>query len=147
MATLSGIITPSNILTTTNTATLTNKTLTSPAINSPTVTADGYTQIADATLATGTHTFNYANGSMQQLTATGDITIAFSNFPSGSVASFIIDAVNWGDYTITHPAGLLFAAGTAPTYTSGGTDRLLVVKDKDDQFSLFIIGQAIAVAS
>jgi len=103
-----------------------------------------YQQIADASLGTGTHTFNYASGDMQQLTATGNITIAFSGFPTGSVASMIIDAVNWGAWTITFPAGLIFDAATAPTFTAVGIDRLLVLKDKDDIYSMFIIGQGIA---
>lgn len=38
MATLSGIITPTNITTATNTQTLTNKTLTSPTITTPVIT-------------------------------------------------------------------------------------------------------------
>lgn len=44
MATLSGIITPTNITTATNTQTLTNKTLTSPAITTPTITSPVVTQ-------------------------------------------------------------------------------------------------------
>lgn len=124
-------------VTLTGVQTLTNKTL----------GVSSYTQIADASLGTGTHTFDYSAGDMQQLTATGDITIAFSNFVTGEVCTMIIDAVNWGDYTITHPAAMLFAAGTAPTYTVGGTDRLMIVKDKDDIYSLFIIGQAVGVVA
>jgi len=80
---------------------------------------------------------------MQQLTATGNITIAFSNMPSGGVSGFIIDAVNWGAYTITHPAGMLFAGGTAPNYTASGTDRLLVTKDKDGVYTLTVVARDI----
>ena len=100
-----------------------------------------YAQIADASLGTGTHTFAYASGDMQQLTATGNITLATSGFITGAVCSMIIDAVNWGAHTITHPATWLFAAGTAPTYTAAGTDRLLLLKDKDDLYTLHVIGQ------
>jgi len=107
------------------------------------ITDSSYVQIADATLGTGTHTFNYASGDMQQLTATGNITLATSNFVTGAVCSMIIDAVNFGAYTITHPAAWLFAAGTAPTYTAAGTDRLLLLKDKDEIITLHVIGQDI----
>jgi hypothetical protein len=84
---------------------------------------------------------------MQQLTATGDITLAFSNFPTGYVASFFIDAVNWGAHTILYPAGILFPLGTAPSYTASGTDRLMVIKDADEAYSLFVIGFDIKVVT
>lgn len=117
------------------------------SLTAMTIQTAAYVQIADASIASGTHTFNYSSGDMQQLTATGDITLAFSNFPTGKVASMIIDAVNWGAHTITHPAGLLFEYGLAPPYTASGIDRLLVIKDKDNVYSLSIVGQDIKVAS
>ena len=115
-------------------------------MNGGTLDNQSVRQIADASLSSGTYTFNYANGDMQQLTATGSITIAFSNFPS-DVAGFIIDAVNWGSYTITHPAGMYFASGEAPEYTASGTDRLLVTKDKDDVYTLTVIAKDIKVVA
>lgn len=120
---------------------------TAQTVSNKTLKLSSYTQIADASCGTGTHVFDYSAGDMQQLTATGNITIAFSNFVPGKVCTMIIDAVNWGNYIITHPAAMLFAAGTAPTYTAGGTDRLMVVKDKDDIYSLFVVGQAVAVVA
>ena len=106
-----------------------------------------YTQIADASLGTGTHTFNYAAGDMQQLTATADITIAFSNFTAGKVCTMIIDAVNWGAWTITKPAGMLFSDAEEPGMTAVGTDRVVVIKDKDDVYSFFVVGAAIAAVA
>ena len=102
-----------------------------------------YAQIADASLATGTHTFDYSAGDMQQLTATGNITLAATGFIASNVCSMIIDAVNFGAHTITHPAAWLFAAGTAPVYTVSGTDRLILIKDKDDIYTLIVSGQDI----
>jgi hypothetical protein len=98
----------------------------------------GFQQIADASLGTGTHTFDYSNGDMQQLTATGSITLAVSNFPSGKVCSMIIDAVNFGAHVITHPAAWLFASGLAPAYSVSGTDRLILLKDKDNAYTLHV---------
>lgn len=106
-----------------------------------------YDQIADATISTGTHTFNYSLGDMQQVTATGDFTLAFSNFPAGKISSMIIDAINFGAHTITHPATMIFTAGIAPYYTVAGTDRLMVIKDKDEVYSLFVIGRNIKVVA
>jgi hypothetical protein len=111
--------------------------------NNKTFNGSCYRQIEDITLGVGTHTFNYSNGDMQQLTATGDITIAFSNFTSGKVCAMVVDAVNWGAYTITLPSGLLFSNGTLPSFTQDGKDRLIIIKDKDDIYSMFVVGQAI----
>jgi len=103
--------------------------------------ASSVRQIADASLGTGTHTFNYTNGDMQQLTATGDITIAFSNLVASNVSGMIVDAINWGAHTILLPAGIQYAAGVAPAFTAVGTDRLLFLSDKDAVLALHIIGQ------
>ena len=104
-------------------------------------------QIADASAATGTYTFDYAQGDMQQLTATGNISIAFTNFPVGKVTTFIIDAVDWGTHVVSFDSGILFAKGKVPVFSSGGTDRLVVVKDKDEVFSLFMVGTGIATVA
>ncbi len=95
-------------------------------------------QITDASPATTTtHTFNYTNGDMQQITcpAAGTLTIAFSNFPTGDVAGFIIDLVNGGNCTITWPT-MIKAGGAFPTFTTAGTDRMIVVSDKDGVLAL-----------
>ena len=105
------------------------------------ITASSYNQLADASLGSGTHTFNFGNGDMQQLTVTGDITLAFSGFVAGKVCTMIVDLVNAGSWTLTYPAGIIFADKTAPTYTATGTDRVMIVKDKDNVYSLFVIGQ------
>ncbi len=105
-----------------------------------TILASSYTQIDDASLGTGTHTFDYSLGDMQQLTVTGDITLAFSNFTSGKVCSMVLDLIDAGDWTITLPSSILFDSGTKPTFTSSGTDRLCIFKDKDEVYSLFVLG-------
>ncbi len=100
-----------------------------------------YRQAADAN-ATGAVTLDYAAGDVVQLTMTGAITgFTTSNFISGEVCSIVIDAVDWGNasYSVAHPAAWLFAAGTAPEYTAGGTDRLVLYKNKDDVFTLHIV--------
>lgn len=114
-------------------------------INGTSLEATSVRQAADASLGTGTHTFDYSASDMQQLTATGDITVEFSNFVSGEVSAFTVDAVDWGAHTITLPAGLLFASGTAPAFTVSGTDRFLFLNDKDDVLTLHVVGQALAV--
>jgi len=102
-----------------------------------------YNQIADISIESGTHSFDFAQGDMQQLTITGPITLAFSNFIAGQICVFLVDAINWGAFTITHPAGTLFAGGAAPTYTVAGTDRLAIIKDKDDLYTITVLAQDI----
>jgi len=101
------------------------------------VLQSSYNQIAD-TNATGTYTFDYSLGDAQKVTATGDFTLAFSNLVTGKVCFFNIEAVNWGDYTITLPTGIRFADSTLPTFTSGGTDELIIKKDDDEVFTMFV---------
>ena len=103
------------------------------------VVQSAYNQIADASIASGTYTFNFANGDMQQLTATGNFTVAFSNFIAGKVCTMLIDAVNWGGFVVTFPVGILFKSGVAPTFTTSGLDRLMVIKDKDNIYALSVI--------
>jgi len=109
--------------------------VTAPIIDTPTLTNSSYNQIADVSVGAALHTFNFANGDMQQHTSTGAGTIAFSGFPTGKVVTFIIDAVDWGDYTPTNLAAVL-NSGADIAFTSGGTDRLLLIKDKDENYDL-----------
>jgi len=99
-------------------------------------------QIADATPGdTTTHTFDYDDGDMQQITcpAAGTLTLAFDNFPTGRVAGFIVDLVNGGDCEMAYPAGMFFANKTEPILTEAGTDRVLVMSDKDAVLTLTVV--------
>ena len=102
MTTLSGIITPSNVLTATNTQTVTNKTLTSPTLTTPVL---------------GTPT----SGALTNCTADGTNPVGFKNIPlSGTkTASYTLVAGDVGKFvelgasgTIVIPASV-FAAGDA----------------------------------
>jgi hypothetical protein len=53
---------------------------------------------------TSTQTFDYTAGSKQKVTATGNHTFAFSNWPpTGNEGYMRVDFVNYGAYTITPP--------------------------------------------
>ena len=106
--------------------------------------ASSYRQIASASLGTGTHTFDYANGDYQKLTATGNITLATSNFVAGQYCSFMVEATDWGAHTITHPGGMQFAAGTSPSYTAAGSDLVVITKDSADVYTMFIVASNIS---
>ena len=96
-------------------------------------------QIADASLGTGTHTFDYSLGNAQQLTATGNITIAFSNMVTGKVNGFLAEAVNWGAFTITMPAGLQYDGKTLPTLTASGKDVLYFYKNSSETYTMLVV--------
>lgn len=106
-----------------------------------TIVASSYNQIADTTVSTGTYTIDYSLGDYQKVTFTGDVTVAMSNFIIGKVCTFILEFVNAGSHTITFPAGLQFDSKTAPTFTATGTDMVMLLKDKNEVFSMFVIGQ------
>ena len=105
--------------------------------------ASSVRQIADDALGTGTHTFDYSAGDMQQLTATGDITVEFDNMVASNVSAFLVDAINWGAHTIELPASIEYVGGAAPTLTTSGRDRLLFLSDKDAVLTLHVIGKDI----
>ena len=91
------------------------------------------TEAAATTVASGTYTFNFNNGMRQKITATGSFTLAFSGFRKGVVQYAVIEAVNWGAYTITLPSGL---ASITPTFTISGVDLLCIEKSGSDKYRL-----------
>jgi hypothetical protein len=107
-------------VTTDATQTLTNKTLTSPAINTPTITGTKETRVAMAASDIDLSAGNYFTK-----TISGATTLTVSNTASsGSVSAFILDLTNGGAYAVTFFAGVTWAGGTAPTLTETGRDIL-----------------------
>ena len=102
MTVLSNIITPSNVLTTTNTATVTNKTLTSPTLVTPilgTPTSGTLTNATGLPLSTGvTGTLPVANGGTGVTTSTGTGNNVLSASPTLT-----------GDVTLNAQGDLRFA--------------------------------------
>ena len=90
----------------------------------PTITGLVETNSALGT-GSGTQTFDLNNGNYFTLTTNGTTTLAVSNVPaSGSVGAFIVQLTNGGGYTVNYFSGITWAAGTAPTLTTTGTDVL-----------------------
>jgi hypothetical protein len=134
---------------TTDSQTLTNKTLTSPVISTisntgtltlPTSTdtlvgrattdtltnktieagtfSNGYTE-ETVTANTGTaYTIDLANGSVQILTLTGNVTYTFPTATAGRSFLLIEKQDATGSRTVTWPAAVKWPSGTAPTITS-----------------------------
>jgi hypothetical protein len=174
MATLSGIITPSNVLTAANTQTLTNKTLnlssntlvaTSSQIaaavtgetgtgalvfgTTPVLVGSRITVSALGTLTTGTTTLDLATAQVYTatITASDTITIAFSNAPSsGQSQVVLLRLIDAGGGTIVWPANTKFTAGAAPTLTASGVDVLGVYYDvTTTTYMVFVIGLDVKV--
>jgi hypothetical protein len=95
-----------------NTNSLTSFTLEAPTIN------NGYTE-ETVTANTGTaYTINLANGSVQILTLTGNVTYTFPTATAGRSFLLIEKQDATGSRTVTWPAAVKWPSGTAPTITS-----------------------------
>jgi len=136
MTTLSGIITPSNVLTATNTQTLTNKTLGATTLSGMLSAADNlinrpvledYAIEGVAIGNTGaTRTIDLEDGNFFSATLDQACTFTFSNpAASGDFCGFTLALTNGGAFVITYPASVDFVGGVAPTLTASGLDLLV----------------------
>jgi hypothetical protein len=104
------------------TATLTNKTLTSPIFN------DGYTEEVFAVTGT-TPALSPTNGSIQTWALTGNSTPTVGTWASGQSMTLMVDdgsayTINWASMSITWKTG----GGTAPTLLTSGYTVIELVK-------------------
>ncbi len=65
-------------------------------------------------------TINWRNNQKQAITLSANCTITFTA-PLG-VGNFMLRAINFGAFTPTWPATVLWSGGTEPTWTASGTD-------------------------
>ena len=106
----------------TNTATLTNKTLTSPIFN------DGYTEEVFAVTGTAP-ALSPTNGSIQTWMLSGNSTPTAGTWASGQSLTLMVDdgsayTINWASLSITWKTG----GGTAPTLLTSGYTVIELVK-------------------
>lgn len=81
----------------------------------------GYTFLDKGNSGTDTQTFDYTAGSHQKITATGNFTIALSNFPpTGNLGEMLIELVNGGSAVVTFPS-ILWIKPDGTTTTSIST--------------------------
>lgn len=152
MATLSGIITPSNVLTATSTNTVTNKTLGATTLSGALSCADqvvnravleDYAIQGSAIGNVGaTRTFDLAVANFFSATVDQACTFTFSNPPAaGDFGCFVLELTNGGDYAITYPASVDFIGGVAPTLTAAGVDQLaFTTRDGGTTYFAFVAG-------
>jgi hypothetical protein len=152
MATLSGIITPTNVLTETSTNTVTNKTLGATTLSGALSCADqvvnrpvleDYAIQGSALGSTGaTRTFDLAVANFFSATLDQACTFTFSNPPaSGDFGCFVLELTNGGAFVITYPASVDFIGGVAPTLTAAGVDQLVfTTRDGGTTYFCFVAG-------
>jgi hypothetical protein len=104
----------------TGTETLTNKTLTSPVLNTATATG-----LKEVYVALAANNIDLSLGNYYSKTISGATTLTVSNVPStGTTGSFILELTNGGSATVTWWSGVKWAGGTPATLTSSGKDIL-----------------------
>ncbi len=118
-------------VTLTGSETLTNKTLTAPAISTPTFTG---TPIEDVYAITDGAAFEIdpANGSIQTITLGANRTPKGTNFTNGQSVTLAIDdgtayTLTWTDATFGG-SGVKWAGGTAPTLGTTGYTWITLTK-------------------
>jgi hypothetical protein len=137
MTTLSGIITPTNIVTATSTTTMTNKTLTAPTINGITGVLDTNTGASIASAAT--INLNTSTGNRVHITGTTAITaVTLTRGPR----TVIFDGI----LTLTHNATTNNLPGAANITTAAG-DRAIYESDGTTVYCVSYITAASAVAT
>lgn len=103
----------------------------------------GLTVVDKGNSGTSTQTYDYTAGSVQTSTATGNHTIAFSNFPpTGNLGMLHVILTNGGAYTITWPTiTWIEPDGTTTTsistYLAANTGRTSLKSSGVDQFAFW----------
>jgi len=117
--------TTGDVVGTTDTQTLTNKTLTKPTIDTD------INPVHDLGTLTADTTINWNNGKIQKLVLGANITITFSNAVAGEKLILFITQDSTGNRTITWDSNVKWEGGTAPTLTTTAnkTDVIAFVSD------------------
>lgn len=104
-------------------------------------TADSFA-VSNLGSISGAQTLNLQSASQFIAAITGNTTFAFSNPPASGVNQVVLlRLINAGAHTIVWPAGTLFAAGVAPTFTASGIDLVGVLYDSVAAvYMVFVVG-------
>jgi hypothetical protein len=157
MANLSGIITPSNVLTATNTQTVTNKTITftdntltgvAGTTATQTLTNKTITGTKETKVAVAASEIDLSAGNYFTKTISGATTFTVANVASsGSVSAFVLELTDGGSDTVTWFSGVTWAAATPPTLTASGVDTLaFFTHDGGTTWRGFVLGLGMAAA-
>lgn len=129
------------------TETLSNKTLTAPAINSSKVKGEQAITANLGTLNSGTTTVDLSSAQIFAATiaSLASVTFAFSNAPSNGLSQMImLQITNGGSGTVNWPPGTKFSNGASPTLTSSGIDLLGIFYNTFmSSYVVFVLGKDI----
>jgi hypothetical protein len=97
----------------------------------------------------GAVTFDLSVAQCYTFTLAGPLTVAFSNWPAGSVVSAVMfKMTNAGNYAITWPVAspqTRWSNATTPVWTTSGTDRVAFISDDAGSTAHgIVVGLAIA---
>ena len=126
MTTLSSLLPPGNLLTETNVATLTNKTLASPEFTGAIYNNGSFrgNVVSVAALDIDLSAGNYFTKSIS-----ANSTFTFSGTPASRAFGFTLRVTVTGDIAITWPASVEFPGDEAPTLTASKTHLFMFVTD------------------
>ena len=131
MTTLSGIITPSNVVTTTNTVTLTNKTLTSPTLTTPVLGTPSSGNLGSCTVD-GTNPVGFL--SIPQNSQSTDYTLVASD--AGKQILHPSADTTARTFTIPANGSVPFAVGTAVTFINQDSAGVVTIAITTDTMRL-----------
>ena len=102
--------------------------------------------VADLGSVSGATEIDLSDAQEFTSTITGNTTFSFSNAPAAGQSQVVyLRLTNAGAYTITWPAGTMFAGAEAPTLTASGVDLLGVKYDPmTGTYMVFVIGLEVA---
>ena len=102
--------------------------------------------LQETKVAMAANNIDLSTGNVFSKTISGATTLTVSNVPaSGTSVTFTLNLTNGGSATITWWSGVKWAAGTAPTLTTSGRDRLVfTTEDGGTTWDGFVAGKAMA---
>ena len=121
------------IVGTTDTQTLSAKTLTNPTVTN-------YVETPYSANSSTAITLDLTNGTVQIITLTGNCTFTFPTATSGKSFILLLKQDATGSRTVTWPASVKYAGGTAPTITSTASrqDRLSFFADGTNWYGVVV---------
>lgn len=107
-----------------------------------TLTIDTRTNAQNYTPASGTQNLNISTAPYFNVTPSGNFTLTVT-FDSSKVQSMIVEAVNWGAFTVTLPT-IKWPLGQVPVWSASGKDIIVLWTDASNTLYGALIGQKFA---